>query len=112
MESQRLTQKQRKKWSPRALYIFNHSNPFSVLNSIHPTNMKMVSLKFWFLLFIVFVSFSDSEARSSPPVLNKSSQGLMMQTTKQVLEASIKRQVGVRFESKRVSPGGPDPHHH
>ncbi|KAH7512628.1 hypothetical protein FEM48_Zijuj12G0111100 [Ziziphus jujuba var. spinosa] len=56
--------------------------------------------------------YTATEARSSPPFSNKSNQGLMMQTAKQVLEASIKRQVDIGAVSKRSSPGGPDPHHH
>ncbi|CAL9017056.1 unnamed protein product [Prunus brigantina] len=119
----------------------------------------MASLKFWFCLWLVLLSFSSSDqARPLAPLLDKSdNKEAMMESAKQVLEASIERQVGKPFEtskrsrpppaplyskmskqqalmqikvlrasiasqaaaagsgltdSKRVSPGGPDGHHH
>ncbi|PON98404.1 CLAVATA3/ESR (CLE)-related protein [Trema orientale] len=71
----------------------------------------VLSLKLWLCLILIVSSFSDSESRSlgtSPKKDNRT----LMRTAQQVLQASIERQAGRSFESKRVSPGGPDPSHH
>ncbi|KAK8610720.1 hypothetical protein V6N13_081876 [Hibiscus sabdariffa] len=36
----------------------------------------------------------------------------MMQEGREAIKASMKRNTGNRFELKRRSPGGPDPHHY
>ncbi|OMO92434.1 hypothetical protein COLO4_17612 [Corchorus olitorius] len=36
----------------------------------------------------------------------------LIQEGKEAIKASIRRHDGVPFESARLSPGGPDPHHH
>ncbi|KAL6283500.1 hypothetical protein ACE6H2_014429 [Prunus campanulata] len=75
----------------------------------------MASLKFWFCLLLVLLSFSSSDqARPLAPLLdNSNNKEAMMESAKQVLEASIERQVGKPLEtSNRVSPGGPDSRHH
>lgn len=81
-------------------------------------------LKFWFCLFLVLLRFSNSESRSPPSSLSnrmmishRPPRALLMESAKQVLKASIERQAAAatrisRMESKRVSPGGPDGHHH
>ncbi|PQP98204.1 CLAVATA3/ESR (CLE)-related protein 1 [Prunus yedoensis var. nudiflora] len=72
----------------------------------------MASLKFWFCLLLVLLSFSSSDqARPLAPLLDKSNnKEAMMESAKQVLEATIERQVGKPLEtSNRVSPGDPIP---
>ncbi|KAB2615966.1 CLAVATA3/ESR (CLE)-related protein 1-like [Pyrus ussuriensis x Pyrus communis] len=73
----------------------------------------MGSLKFWFYLLLILLSFSGSDqARSPVPFSDRSNKRAMMESAKQVLKASSETQVGKPFESKRPSPGGPDPQHH
>ncbi|KAK8648381.1 hypothetical protein V6N13_129135 [Hibiscus sabdariffa] len=36
----------------------------------------------------------------------------LIEKAREAIKASIQRNGGIPFESKRLSPGGPDPHHH
>ncbi|TYG82145.1 hypothetical protein ES288_D01G064000v1 [Gossypium darwinii] len=36
----------------------------------------------------------------------------LIEEGREAIKASIQRNGGIPFESKRLSPGGPDPHHH
>ncbi|TYI42035.1 hypothetical protein ES332_A01G070200v1 [Gossypium tomentosum] len=36
----------------------------------------------------------------------------LIEEGREAIKASIQRNAGIPFESKRLSPGGPDPHHH
>ncbi|KAK8706247.1 hypothetical protein V6N13_049820 [Hibiscus sabdariffa] len=36
----------------------------------------------------------------------------LIEEARETIKASIQRNGGIPFESKRLSPGGPDPHHH
>lgn len=76
--------------------------------------LTMAALKFYLCFFLVLVSFSSSETRSTNVYLTKGNQPLLESANKnKVFKASIGRQVGRPFiNSNRVSPGGPDPRHH
>ncbi|KAF3442442.1 hypothetical protein FNV43_RR16358 [Rhamnella rubrinervis] len=72
---------------------------------------------FWLCLFLVlFLSISSSESIRAPLVLspkNSNPPPAIMEIAKEALKASIERHGGMPFaESKRKSPGGPDPYHH
>lgn len=74
-------------------------------------------MKSWFcVLLIVSLSLPVSETRSVPsgmlvlPI--NSNNRTLMEIAKQALKASIQRNGGKPFDSKRVSPGGPDSRHH
>ncbi|KAM1256780.1 hypothetical protein ACFX2G_031455 [Malus domestica] len=55
---------------------------------------------------------SSDQARSPVPFSDRSNKRAMMESAKQVLKSSSETQIGKPFESKRPSPGGPDPQHH
>lgn len=77
----------------------------------------MSRLKLLLCLLLVLISFPRHETRSSPgsvPFSNKAKNGqAMMESAKQVLEDSVKRQLGRNLmKPQRSCPGGPDPRHH
>ncbi|KAL6296913.1 hypothetical protein ACE6H2_005055 [Prunus campanulata] len=72
----------------------------------------MGSMKLWLYVFLVLLSLQNNKARVRGSYSNKGSSRTAMKSAKEVLKASIERQVGRHFESKRRSPGGPDPRHH
>ncbi|KAK8610776.1 hypothetical protein V6N13_081932 [Hibiscus sabdariffa] len=43
---------------------------------------------------------------------NRKNKSTLMQEGRESIKASMKRNIGNPFELKRLSPGGPDPHHH
>ncbi|KAK8610603.1 hypothetical protein V6N13_081759 [Hibiscus sabdariffa] len=43
---------------------------------------------------------------------NGKNKSALMQEGKEAIKASMRRNIGNPFELKRLSPGGPDPHHH
>ncbi|KAK8610654.1 hypothetical protein V6N13_081810 [Hibiscus sabdariffa] len=43
---------------------------------------------------------------------NGKNKSALMQEGREAIKASMKRNIGNPFELKRLSPGGPDPHHH
>ncbi|XP_016649999.1 PREDICTED: CLAVATA3/ESR (CLE)-related protein 4-like [Prunus mume] len=72
----------------------------------------MGSMKLWLCVFLVLLSLQNNEARVRGSYSNKGSSQTAMESAKELLKASIERQVGRHLESKRRSPGGPDPRHH
>lgn len=73
------------------------------------------NVRFLLCLVLVLLSFSMSETR---PIHHSSHQRRshrsLIETAKEVLDESMRSQeiVGGFNQSFRVSPGGPDPHHH
>ncbi|GLT48597.1 hypothetical protein SLA2020_222120 [Shorea laevis] len=90
------------------------------------------SLSLWMCFFLIVFSLSGSETRSILPFSMRNqallegrhysskeiSSGVtrrhsMMEEAKLVLKENMERQDGDPFENpQRLSPGGPDPHHH
>jgi hypothetical protein len=72
----------------------------------------MGGLKFWSCLFLLLVSFSSSEARSPSAFSDKAGSHALTESAKALFKARNEGNVVSPFESKRTSPGGPDPRHH
>ncbi|XP_030525308.1 CLAVATA3/ESR (CLE)-related protein 1 [Rhodamnia argentea] len=69
----------------------------------------MASLRFWLCLVMFLLVVSRNEART-PKALPNDGGSAMMESAKQVLKGFMQKKE--ETDSKRVAPGGPDPHHH
>ncbi|KAK8610809.1 hypothetical protein V6N13_081987 [Hibiscus sabdariffa] len=59
--------------------------------------------------FVTSVTVTTNELKEFSNGKNKSA---LIQEGKESIKASMKRNIGNPFELKRLSPGGPDAHHH
>ncbi|KAK8610765.1 hypothetical protein V6N13_081921 [Hibiscus sabdariffa] len=59
-----------------------------------------------------FVTSAALKTNESMEFSNRKNKSALMQEGREAIKASMKRNIGNPFELKRLSPGGPDPHHH
>ncbi|CAL0326522.1 unnamed protein product [Lupinus luteus] len=79
----------------------------------------MAIIRWRMLCFIIVFTaiLICQEARSIPSTLAKNNEkhAIFMESSKQVLKEIIRRKQllqGTHYETNRLSPSGPDPHHH
>ncbi|KAK8610482.1 hypothetical protein V6N13_081638 [Hibiscus sabdariffa] len=58
------------------------------------------------------VTSATVKANESNEFSNGKNKSELMQEGREAIIGSMKRNIGNPFELKRLSPGGPDPHHH
>ncbi|KAK8610471.1 hypothetical protein V6N13_081627 [Hibiscus sabdariffa] len=59
-----------------------------------------------------FVTSATVKTNESKEFSNGKNKSALMQEGREAIKASMKRNIGNPFELKRLSPAGPDPHHH
>ncbi|KAK8610860.1 hypothetical protein V6N13_082016 [Hibiscus sabdariffa] len=58
------------------------------------------------------VTSATVKTNDSNEFSNRKNKPALMQEGREAIKASMKRNIENPFELKRLSPGGPDPHHH
>ncbi|KAK8610853.1 hypothetical protein V6N13_082009 [Hibiscus sabdariffa] len=58
------------------------------------------------------ITSATMKTNDSKEFSNGKNKSALMQEGTEAIKASMKRNIGNPFELKRLSPGGPDPHHH
>ncbi|KAK8610856.1 hypothetical protein V6N13_082012 [Hibiscus sabdariffa] len=59
-----------------------------------------------------FVTSATVKTNESKEFSNGKNKSALMQEGSEAIKTSMKRNIGYHFELKRLSQGGPDPHHH
>ncbi|KAK8610676.1 hypothetical protein V6N13_081832 [Hibiscus sabdariffa] len=59
-----------------------------------------------------FVTSATLKTNESMEFSNRKNKSALMHEGREAIKASMKRNIGNPFKLKRLSPGGPDPHHH
>ncbi|KAK8610639.1 hypothetical protein V6N13_081795 [Hibiscus sabdariffa] len=58
------------------------------------------------------VTSATVKTNESKEFSNRKNKSALMQEGREEIKACMNRNIGNPFELKRLSPGGPDPHHH
>ncbi|MBA0776461.1 hypothetical protein Gotri_011455 [Gossypium trilobum] len=90
------------------------SHPFSI--SDQTSKDQKLELNIEFKKFSVTTQLSPLAVRGNEGAeseqFRSNSRHTLMKEAREAIKASIERNAGNPLESKRLSPGGPDPHHH
>ncbi|KAG8492251.1 hypothetical protein CXB51_009932 [Gossypium anomalum] len=90
------------------------SHPFSISDQTSKDQKLELNIKF--NKFSVTTQLSPlvvgANQRAKSEQFRSNSKHTLMKEAREAIKASIERNAGNPLESKRLSPGGPDPHHH
>ncbi|KAK8648378.1 hypothetical protein V6N13_129132 [Hibiscus sabdariffa] len=78
------------------------SYPFSIADPVSKTELKDHDQ--------LALAVTAGEGQTKVSIVE--SKRALIEKAREAIKASIQRNGGIPFESKRLSPGGPDPHHH
>lgn len=79
----------------------------------HLSTKAMASLlRLWFFIYLVLLSVRVSETR----IITRNNVGTLIERAREILEVSTQKhdmvELKQRYNTNRLSPGGPDPKHH
>ncbi|KAK8610716.1 hypothetical protein V6N13_081872 [Hibiscus sabdariffa] len=80
------------------------TSPLKKFTSFHPHSEQLTKA--------ASVTSATVKTNESMEFSNGKKKSALMQEGREAIKSSMKRNIGNPFELKRLSPGGPKPHHH